>query len=126
MIDGCRQVFLLLQKHIQFGLALSDMVGRRVLTLCLLTHVVNLQGKNGQAVYRPGRTLGIDGGGRGYLHVLKLIAEVTVYLFYQIRAVLVALVDTSLEQEGFVGVDLRIADNILEMPLYGVYPTFEI
>ena len=49
-----------------------------------------------------------------------------VNLFDEVCSVLIGFVYSSFDGECFDGVNVRIANDVFEMPLYGVYPTFEI
>src|SRR3712207_510884 len=70
--------------------------------------------------------LGVDAGIGQNLHVAVLLSEVAVYLFNQVRAVLIAAVYAPLQAQSFHRVDMRIADDVLKMPLHRVYPTLQI
>ena len=126
MVDGSGEVHLLLKEHVELGLALGDVFRSCVLALHLLAHVVNLECEDGEAVNSPCRRLCVDGGVREHLDVSVVSAEVCVDVFHHVSAVLVALVDASLEHECFCRVDVRIAYDVLEMPLNCVYPAFVI
>ena len=102
------------------------MLSRSLRTVYLLLHVINLEGENAQAVNSPCRTLGIDARIRLHLYVLISLTEVRVNLLHEVSTVLIALVDTALQDERFSRINLRIADDILEMPLYGINPALEV
>lgn len=52
--------------------------------------------------------------------------EIAVDEFYQVRTVLVALVDAALEQQGLNGINLRVAYQILQMPLHRINPALAV
>ena len=54
------------------------------------------------------------------------LPEVAVDLLHEVRPVLVGAVDASLQPECFNGIDVRIAYDVLEMPLHGVNPALQI
>ncbi len=53
-----------------------------------------------------------------------MFAEVCVDFFNEVGSVLIAAVDTPFEREGFNGVDIGVADDILKMPLHGIDVAF--
>ena len=100
------------------------MFSRSVGALHLLLHVVNLQSQDAETVDGPGWTFGVDGSIVLTLHAVELGVEVTVNLLYQVGTVLIALVDATLERQCIHGIDVLIADDVLQMPLHGVNPAF--
>jgi hypothetical protein len=54
------------------------------------------------------------------------MTEVRVDLFHQIRTVLITLVNAPFQRQCLDGIDVRIADDILIMPLDGINPAFKI
>ena len=97
-----------------------------VRTLGFACHVVNLQRQDRQTVDRPRRGLGIEPGiGPGF-HVLVFVEQVRIDIFHHIGTILVRLVDTALDGQCGHGVDLRVADDILQVPLHGVDPVFMV
>lgn len=94
--------------------------------LCLLLHVVYLQREYRQAVDGPCWALGVYACVGHYLHVLILVPEPTVYLLHEVCAVLVAAVYAALQQQSLCRVNLRVAYDILKVPLHGVYPALHI
>ena len=101
-------------------------LGAHVGTLHFLTHVVYLQRKDREAVDGPCRTFGIDGGVGSGFHVLILVEEIAVDEFHQVGTVLIALVDAAFEHEGSCRIDVRVAYDVFEMPLYRINPVFQI
>ena len=97
-----------------------------ILSLRLLLHVPNLQRQNAQPVYGPCRTLRIQTSVGQHLYLTIQLAEIAVNLFHQIRTVLVRAVNAALDGQSLLGLYLRIADDVLQMPLYGVNPAFQI
>ncbi len=114
------------REYIQFGLAFRFVLSRSFRAFHLLLHVINLEGKDTQAVNSPCRTLSVDACIILNLHVFVCFAEVRIDLLHEVCSVLVALVDSALQDECFCRVNLRITDDILEMPLYGVNPALQI
>ena len=102
------------------------MLFRSLRALHLLLHVIDLEGKDTETVNCPCRTFSIDACIIQHLYILVNLAEVRVYLLYEISTVLVALIDSALQYERLCRVDLRVADDILEMPLNGVNPALEV
>ena len=102
------------------------MLGCGLRAIDLLLHVVNLEGENTQTVNSPCRTFGIDASIRQNFHLRILLTEVGVDLLYEVGTVLVALVDATFQGESFHWVDLWITYDVLEMPLNGVDPTFQL
>ena len=97
-----------------------------ILSLRLFLHVPNLQGQNAQTVDGPGRALRVQARiGQGS-HLAIQVAEVAVYLLHQVRTVLVGVVYAPLQSQSLGGFDMRITDNILQMPLHRVYPALQI
>lgn len=125
-VDSSCQVALLLEEDIELGLALGAVLIAGVLTLGLLAHMVDLEREDAKAVDGPGGTLGIDGRIGQRLDVAVEREEVAVDALYEVGAVLIALVDAALERHSSLGLNLGITDEILKVPLYGVYPRFEI
>jgi hypothetical protein len=88
--------------------------------------MVNFEREDRVTVDSPCRALGVDfciGSGNNFLVYIK---EVTVYKFHKVGAVLIGLVDATLQCKSLSGVNFGVTDNILEMPLYSVYPAFEV
>ena len=52
--------------------------------------------------------------------------EIAVDGLHQVGSILVRLVDAAFQREGFYGVNVRVADDVLEVPLHRVYPTFAV
>ena len=102
------------------------MLFRGIGALHLLSHVVDLEREDGEAVDGPRRTLGIDTCIGQRDNVAILVAQIAVYLLHEVGAVLVAAVDASLDEQSLHGIDVRVADDILKMPLHGVDPAFQI
>ena len=82
--------------------------------------------QNAQSVHRPRRTLGVDTCVGFRLNTLVKRQKITVNPLHQVRAVLITLVYATLDNQRLFGFDLRVADNILQMPLNGVNPVLEI
>ena len=57
---------------------------------------------------------------------MELLPEIAVNTLYQVRTILIATVNAALQSQSLNGVDVRIADYILVMPLNGVNPAFQI
>ena len=93
LVDGGREVFLLLQERGQFLFAARFVGGRRVGAVHLLFHVVNLEAEDREAVDGPGRAFGIDCRIGQRLHLFVFIQEETVDQLYEVGAVLVRLVE---------------------------------
>ncbi|CUP26517.1 Uncharacterised protein [Segatella copri] len=72
------------------------MLSRSFRAFHLLLHVINLEGKNTQAVNSPCRTLSVDACIIQNLHVFVCFAEVSIDLLNEVSSVLVALVDSAL------------------------------
>ena len=102
------------------------MVGIGIGTLSLFAHVVNLQGQDTQTVNRPGRALRVDGSIRPHMHIRVFLTEVRVYLLHQVCTVLVAAVYAPLELQGLQGVNVRVAYDVLKMPLHRIYPALQV
>ena len=92
----------------------------------LFAHVINLQGQDGEAVDGPCRALGVEPCVGQRVHLGVFLAEVGVYLLHEISAVLVGAVDATLQRQGVERVDVRVADDVFQVPLYGVYPAFQV
>ena len=56
--------------------------------------------------------------------VYRQTDKVFVNVLDHIRTILIRLIDAALDGQGLDGVDLRVADNVLQVPLYCVYPIF--
>ena len=82
--------------------------------------------KDGESVNGPCRTLGVDMGVGQHVHVLIELPEVAVDLLDKVCPILIAAVDASFDGKGFDGIDVRIADDVFQMPLHGVDPAFGI
>ena len=97
-----------------------------VRTFGLPCHVVNLQRQDRQTVDSPRRGLGIEPGiGPGF-HVPVFVEQVRVDIFHHVGTILVRLVDAAFDGQRGHRVDLRVADNILQMPLHGVDPVLMV
>lgn len=92
----------------------------------LLLHVVNLQRKYRQSVHSPCGTLCVEVRVRQRSDLAVLRSEVGVYLFYQIRTVLIAAVYAPFQRKSLCRVYMRVAYNVLKVPLYGVNPAFHV
>ena len=88
--------------------------------------MVDLQGEDAQTIHSPGRTLRIQTGVGQYLYLIIYMAEVGIDFLYQIRTILIALVNATLQGKSFDGIDMWITNNILIMPLHSINPTLEI
>ena len=55
-----------------------------------------------------------------------LLAEVGVNLLDKVGPVLIAAVNPPLQRKCLQRLYVRVANDILEVPLYGVYPTFQV
>ena len=88
--------------------------------------MINFQRENRQAVDRPGRTLGIDRRIFRYGNVLIQIEKITVDVFHHVGALLVRTVDAALDFQRDFRIDVRIADDVLQVPLNRVDPVFQI
>ena len=93
--------------------------------MCLLLHVINLQHQDGEAIDSPCRTLCVDGCIRGNLYILVFFQKETVDQLHQIGTILVGLVDASLDGQCLDRINLRIPDNVFQMPLHGIDPVFQ-
>ena len=92
----------------------------------LLAHVIDLQCQDAQPVDGPCGAFGVDGGiGQG-IHIAIGVAEIAVYLLYEVCAVLVRLIDAPLQLQGCYGVDVRVANDVFVVPLHGVDPAFQV
>ena len=116
----------MLVKNVELCLALCAVLVVDIGALHLLLHVVYLEREDGVAVDSPCGALGVDGRSLKWGDVLIQIEEIAVDELDKVGAVLVGLVDAALECECFDRVDARVADNVLEMPLHGVYPALEV
>ena len=125
-VDSLRQVFLLFKQDGEFLSAAFAMVSAGVGALSLFLHVIDLQIEDAEAVYGPGRALCIDGGVGLGLYLVIFGEEIAVNAFHKIRAVLITFVDSPFQHHRIDRVDVGVANDILKMPLYRVYPGFEI
>ena len=97
-----------------------------VRTLRLARHVVNLQGEDRQAVDGPRRGLGVEPGAFGGRYVLVFVQQVGVHVLHHVRTVLIRFVDAALDEKRLRGVDGRVADNVLQVPLHRVDPVLVV
>ena len=88
--------------------------------------MIDLKRKDRQTIDRPSRAFRIDRSVRQYFHVLVFIQKETIDQLYQIRTILIRLVDAAFDSQRFHRVDLRIPDNVLQMPLDGIDPVLKI
>ena len=95
-------------------------------TLHLFLHVVNLQNQDREAVDGPCRTLGVQPGISLQGHLAVVLQEITVNLLHQVGTVLVALVDAAFQGERSSGVNLRVANQVFQMPLHRINPVFQV
>ena len=102
------------------------MGGLGICALHLFLHVPDLQGENAQTVYGPCRTLGIQSSLRQHFHLAIVLTEPGVDFLHEVCTVLIALVDTALQGKGLHRIDVRIANQVLIMPLNGIDPAFQI
>ena len=126
LVNGQREVALLLQQHVELGLALGNVAGVCVLTLSLLLHVPYLQRQDAETVYRPCGTLSIQSSIGQDGHIAVELTEIGVDVFHQVGTVLVGVVYTAFQRQSLDGVDVRVAYDVLQMPLYGIYPALQI
>ena len=126
LVDGGGEVDLLFKQDVQLELATLAVVVGGIGALGLLAHVIDFQGKDAQAVDGPCRALGVDGGIGQRLHVAELLSEVGVNLLDEVGAVLIRAVDAAFQLQGLDGVDVRVADDVLEVPLHGVDPALQV
>ena len=68
--------------------------------------------QNAQSVYCPCRTLGVDTCVRMRLYVVEYLPEITVDPFYEIRAVLIALVYPPFQRQCLHRINMRVADDV--------------
>ncbi len=102
------------------------MLGGGVLAHHLLFHVVDLEGQNGQTVHGPGGRLGVDGGVGLHGNVAVERTEIRVDGLDQVGALLIAGIDAALEGQSLHGIDVGVADDVLQMPLHGVNPVLQV
>ena len=102
------------------------LLGAYVGTADLLLHVINLDMQDAQAVNSPSGTLGIDPCIGLSRYVVKLFPEIAVNTLHQVRTVLIAFVNTAFERQGINGIDFRVADDVLQVPLYYIYPVLAV
>ena len=126
LVDGSRQVGALGEEHAELLRALVVMLLGDVGAINFYLHVVDLQIEDRQAVDGPSWRFGIDGGVGQHLNVLEGVEEVAVDHLNEIGAILVRLVNPALEHKGSLGIDFRVADDVLEVPLHGVDPVLQI
>ena len=126
MVDGCGEILLLLEQHVEFCLTFLAMLVAGIGALGLFAHVINLQSQDAQPVDGPSRAFGVDGGVGQRLYIALGVAEIAVYLLYEVCAVLVRLVDAPLQLQGCYGVDVRVANDVFIVPLHGVDPAFQV
>ena len=117
---------MLFEQHAEFLSAAVEMFFRRVGALDLFAHVIDFQRENAQAVDGPRRTLGVDGCIGQHLNAVVALQEIAVDLFHEVGALLVRAVDAALQQQCLDGVDVRVADDVFEMPLHRVDPAFQV
>ena len=87
-------------------------------------HVIYFESQDREAVECPCGTFGVDGGrGEGAYRCVK-VAEIGVKLFHHVGSDLIGTVDATLESESGHGVDFRVADNVLKVPLHCIYHVF--
>ena len=60
------------------------------------------------------------------IHITVEVKEITVYLLHQVGAVLIAAVYAALQLKRIERIDVRVADNVFQMPLHRIYPAFQI
>ena len=97
-----------------------------VRTLGLARHVVDLEREDRQAVDRPGRRLGVQTRIGRRTDLAVLVQQVGIDIFDHIRPVLVRAVDAPLDLQRLHRIDLRVADDILEVPLHRIDPAFVV
>jgi hypothetical protein len=88
--------------------------------------VVYLEGQDGEPVDGPGGRFRVHAGIGFWRNLLELLQVIRVDVFHHIGAVLVGLVDSALNGKRLDRVYLRVADNVLEMPLNCVDPVLYI
>ena len=123
-VDGRGEVGTLFLEHGELGGAACAVLGRRVGALGFGAHVVDFERQDAEAVEGPRGALGVDGGVGGGRYAGVERAEVGVELLHHVGAHLVGAVDAALEGECGHGVDVRVADDVLEVPLHGVDVVF--
>ena len=90
--------------------------------LGLLTHVIYLKRQYRQAVECPRRAFGVDCGLGEHFHLGKMRAKVGVELLHKVGTLLVTAVDAAFYRQCGHRVYIRIANNVLKVPLNGVDP----
>jgi hypothetical protein len=88
--------------------------------------VIDFQRKDAQPVDCPCGTLGIESGIGLDDNIAVFWSEELIYLLHKVGAVLVRAVDATFQLQSLYGIDMRIADDILKVPLYGVNPALQI
>ena len=88
--------------------------------------MVNLERQNRQPVDGPRRGLGIEPRTGQWFYLPVFVEQVRIDVLHHVRTLLIGLVDAPFDGQRGHGVDLRIADDILKMPLHGVDPVLVI
>ena len=88
--------------------------------------MVNFQREDRQPIDRPRRALGIDRRVSSYPNVLVQIEKIAVDVLHHIGPLLIRAVDAALDFQRLDRIDIRIADDILQMPLHRIDPVFQI
>jgi hypothetical protein len=91
-------------------------------THCLGLHMINFQGKYWKPVECPGRTFGIYGSVGAYSHTGIFLTKISVYLLNHVGTFLIRTVYAAFQSQRGNRVNLRIAYNVLQVPLNGIYP----
>ena len=86
----------------------------------------HLESENGETVDGPGWGLSVDARRRLDSDGLELIEEIGVDELDHVSTLLIGGVDSALDGESLDGVDERVADNVLEMPLNSVDPVLAV
>ena len=122
---GCH-ILVLLVENVELGLAFGAVLRVDIGAFHLLLHMVYLEREDGVAVDSPSGALGVYGCAFKRCDILVPVEKVAVDELYKVGAVLVRLVDAAFQRECLHGVNSRVAYDVLEMPLYGVYPALEV
>ncbi len=122
LLDGLRQIDLLGLQHLQLLAAGGAVVVVDVRADRFAVHVVDLERQDREAVDGPGGGLGVDAGVGLRGHLAVFLQHIGVDVLHHVGTDLIRLVDPAFEGQRRNGIDLRIADDILQVPLHGVDP----
>ena len=126
LLDSGREIGLLLYENIELRLTSSAVLLVNIVTLDLGTHMVYFECEDRQTVDSPRGGLGVASGVCCGTDIFVLIEQLRVDILHHIATHLIRVVDTAFEVQSVNGIDVGVADNILEVPLYGIDPIFVV